>query len=167
MTVTTNPISAPTAQVWLRELAAARTAYEERLGWPVSMEVTARCLTLGAGQIVDALTVPTPLAAQAQTELEVMMLAGPVIASPDGGSWTLLTDLATDVPHVPPDLDAAGVHAARRGEWLVLPPDLTAALQEGWHWIAPPPGRLPLPPWSVVVGATRRALSRQVAGTSW
>lgn len=166
MTVTTNPISAPTAQVWLRELAAARTAYEERLGWPVSLDVTARSLILGAGRIVDALTVPTPLAGLAQAELEVMMLAGPVIASPDGGSWTLLTDLATDVPHVPPDLDAAGVHAVLRGEWLVLPPDLTATRQEGWHWIAPPPRRRPLPAWSVVVGATRRALSRQVVGAS-
>jgi hypothetical protein len=166
MTVTTNPINAPTAQVWLRELAAARTAYEQRLGWPVSLDVTARCLTLGAGQIVDALTVPTPLAKQAQAELEVMMLAGPVIASPDGGTWTFLTALATDAPHVPPDLDVAGVHAALRGTCLVLPPDLTATRPEGWHWIAAPPGRRPLPPWSVVVGATRRALSRQVAGAS-
>ena len=78
----------------LHELATTRTWYEESVGWPVHADASSRCLTLLAGQVLDAVSLPEPLAVRAQTELRVMMLAGPVIAEQGGTRWVMLTDLA-------------------------------------------------------------------------
>lgn len=163
----TNPTSAQAAPAWLREVVDACTQYEERLGWPIRVDVTSRCLTLPVGQAVDALIMPAPLAQRVHAALDVMLLAGPAIASPDGAYWTLLTDRSpTDQPCVPLDVAAAGVCAVARSDLVRLPTHLTATDRAGWRWTGMPLGRRPLPPWWVVVGATRRVLAQRVGGSA-
>jgi hypothetical protein len=135
---------------WLLDLATARTHYEERFGWPVSISVVERQLAVTLGQTLDAITMPAPLATKVHTQLGIAMLAGPVIANPEGTHWTFLTqltpaDLVTDLP----DVRRAGTHA-------VIPTHGT-----GWRWISEPrPGQM-LPPVRAVVATARRILATQ------
>ncbi|GGU44137.1 hypothetical protein [Lentzea flava] len=135
---------------WLQDLATARTHYEERFGWPVSISIVERQLAMALGQAVDAITMPASLAMKVQAQLRIAMLAGPVTANPDGTCWTFLTqpapaDLVTDLP----DVRHAGTHA-------VIPTD-----GMGWRWIDEPGPRHVLPPAQAVVATARRVLAAQ------
>ncbi|CRK59316.1 hypothetical protein [Alloactinosynnema sp. L-07] len=141
--------------------------YEEHLGWSVRVDVTARCLALSAGQTIDALTMPAPLARRVHAALDVMLLAGPAIATPNSAWWTLLTDRsAAEQPSVPHDVVAAGVCAVARGDHVRVPTHLTDMNGAAWRWTRMPLGRRPLPPWSAVVGATRRVLAQLAGGSA-
>ncbi|MEO6082961.1 MAG: hypothetical protein ABIQ18_07625, partial [Umezawaea sp.] len=59
---------------WLLDLATARTHYEERFGWPVSISIVERQLAITLGQTLDAITMPTPLATKVHTQLGIAML---------------------------------------------------------------------------------------------
>lgn len=65
-------MDAPTATSvvpeWLRELAAARTRYQELLGGPV-LRRWAACRTVPVGMALDGLTMPAPLGARVLAEL--------------------------------------------------------------------------------------------------
>ena len=142
--------SKPPAPLWLRELASARTSYEERLGWPAHMEVTRRRLTVEVGGVLAAVTMPVPLASDVLAELRLMMLTGPVLVSP-GDRWTFLTAAPTGASVLCPELRAAGVYDVPRGTTVALPCDLGSV-----EWIVEPSRSLP--PWYTVIGAARRVL---------
>ena len=95
---------------------------------------------------VGALFMPTDLAARVHHVLSVHMLAGPVIAYPDG--WALIT--GPDVRELPDDPVLRPVAAGRPGERVPLPPE------HGARWINRPTDP---PAWQTVISATRRALA--------
>jgi hypothetical protein len=100
---------------------------------------------------------PSMLGASVLAELQITMLAGPVTAGPGGAWWTSLTVPATAArPDIPADLHARKVHLTPRGAHVIIP-NPTAG-QGSPQWIAPPRPRHRLPPWSVVIGATRRVV---------
>lgn len=103
---------------------------------------------LVTGETVDAISTPAEFGALVQAELEIMMLAGPVIADQDG-SWTFLTQLTNaESPAIPADLLALGVRLVSPGTRIALPAT------------ADPPGRPPAI-WSAVIGAARRVAFRR------
>ncbi len=101
-----------------------------------------------AGTTIDAISMPATFGALVRAELEIMMLAGPVVADQDHGSWTFLTQ-RTDTPHptVPTDLLPLGVRTVPAGTPVAPPAAAT---------------RADCPPaiWSTVIGAARRVAYR-------
>ncbi|WP_162830341.1 hypothetical protein [Amycolatopsis palatopharyngis] len=156
-TPTPGTRTATRAPTSLHELATTRAWYEECVGWPVHVDARLRCLGLVAGQVLDAVRLPEPLAVRTQTELRVMMLAGPVIAEQGSARWVVLTEPApaAEAP-LPRDLVAAGAIAVPRGDYIAMP-IRRPGTDDGWA--VPPQNRCSLPPWSAVVGAARRALA--------
>jgi hypothetical protein len=132
---------------WLLELATARTHYEERFGWPVSISIVERQLSITLGHTLDAITMPAPLGTLVHHQLGIAMLAGPVIANPDGTHWTFLTQPA------PPDLVADLPDVRHAGTHTVIPTHGT-----GWRWIKEPGPKHVLPSAHAVVATTRRIL---------
>ena len=155
---TTHP-----APDWLRELATARTRYEELLGWPVCMDVQSRCVAVPVGMVLDTITMPATLGEKVRAELGFPVPAGPVATAPDGDRWTFLTQPAAAARRAIPaelrelDVDTAGdgAHVAIP-TWLDSPTRLDDTGDRGWRWVERPHPRQSLPPWSVVLGATRR-----------
>lgn len=141
---------------WLRELATARTRYEELLGWPVCMDVQSRCVAVSVGTVLDAVTMPTTLGEKVRAELGFAMAAGPVATDPEGDRWTFLTQPAAARRDIPAELRELEVHAAPHGTPVVIPTRLEHADDRGWRWVELPYPRQSLPQWSVVLGATRR-----------
>lgn len=153
----TIPPSTPAAPQWLRDLVAARTHYEELLGWPVTVDIEPRRLAVAVGQALDAVTMPSALGQSVLAELQITMLAGPVITGPGGGWWTFLTAPATaSRPDIPAELHACKVQLTPRGAQVIIPSLIDDEASS--RWITPPRPRHPLPPWSVVIGATRRVV---------
>lgn len=152
---------APVVEV-VRELASARTRYEERFGWPVSMEVEKRRLIVAVGGVLDAVSMPAVLGQKVLAQLRVMMLAGPVIAGPAGQSWTFLTQPAT-APGAAQrtDLRRLKVQLTPTGAHTVIPIVLDTTDTGSWSWVQPPQSDYPLPPWPVVIGTTRRVAARR------
>lgn len=159
----TAPVPAPigAAPESLPELAFAQARYQRVFGWPVSLDVEQRRLFVPVGEAFDAVTMPASLAETVRNELRIMMLAGPVIAVPGGQWWTLLTAPAT-APRL--DLQAAlhrlRVHPTPSGAHTIIPTHLNGPCST-WRWVQQPQQHHPLPPWSLVISATRR-----VAATS-
>jgi hypothetical protein len=153
-----NPLTAThPAPDWLRELATARTRYEELLGWPVCMDVLSQCVAVPVGMVLDTVTMPAILAQKVRVELGFTMPAGPVAADPDGDWWTFLTEPATAARHdIPAELRELEVHTARHGAHVVIPTRLDGTDDRGWRWVELPHPHQSLPPWSAVLGATRR-----------
>lgn len=102
---------------------------------------------LVAGEAVDAISVPAEFAEHVQAELEIMLLAGPVVA--EDGSWTFLTQPAnTECPRVPADLLSLGVRLVPAGTRIALTTETADR----------PPAI-----WSTVIGAARRVAHRRIA----
>ena len=139
---------------------AQRRGYEgDQLGWPATVEEGPAVI---AGEAVDTITMPPAFGALVQAELQIMMLAGPVVSGPAEESWAFLTQPAnTRSPAVPRDLLALGVRLVPAGSRVVLP---EASGRSGrWTWVTPPtPGREPAI-WSAVIGAARRVAARLLA----
>ncbi len=157
---TVNGMNVPTTEPapdWLRELTAARTHYEQLLGWPAEVQVPQRRLTVPAGMALDALTMPAPLGDSVLAELRITLLAGPVTADPGGTWWTFLSQPAT-TPRldIPAALRRLRVRPTPQGTPVIIPIHPGGNGARGWRWIRPPHPGQPLPPWSVVLGATRR-----------
>jgi hypothetical protein len=148
------------APTWLRDLAAARAHYEELFGWPVSVQVGQRQLVVALGQVLDAITMPAPLAAQVHGQLSIAMLSGPVIAHPDGGHWTFLTQGATAMPEdIVDGLEEHDVRHAATGAYTVIP---TECGNGEWRWISEPRPHQMLPSAYAVVATARRLCSAAV-----
>ncbi|RSM60058.1 hypothetical protein DMH04_54770 [Kibdelosporangium aridum] len=149
MTTMTQP-----APAWLRELAAARAHYEETFGWPVAVQVGQRQLAVALGQVLDAITMPADLADQVNQQLGIAMLAGPVIAHPDGGRWTFLTQAATMMRgDIVEGLAEHEVRHAGVGAYTVVP---TETGDGGWRWINEPRPHQMLPSAYAVIATARR-----------
>jgi hypothetical protein len=164
---TTSPAAMPPAPRWLRDLITARTQYEELLGWPVTVDMGPRRLVLAVGHVLDAVTMPEPLGASVLAELQITMLAGPVVADSDGPRWTFLTDLATaSQPDISSDLHAHTVHLVPRSGHVIVPGPSDG--EGSSRWVRPPRPHHRLPPWSVVIGTTRRVVNGHLgtAGSS-
>lgn len=115
-----------------------------RLSGPAGVAERVAPPTLIAGEKVDAISMPAAFGALVRAELDIMMLAGPVVAD-DDGLWTFLTRLAdTGQPTVPTDLLPLGVRAVPVGT-----PVATADLSDR------PPAI-----WWTVIGAARRVAHR-------
>jgi len=154
------PAASPTAPRWLRDLAAAKTYYEETFGWPVIMDIEPHRIVLPAGDVLDAITMPAGLGDVVLIELRIGMLAGPVITDSHGDWWTFLAmPVTTPRPDIPAELRGLGVQAVPPGDHVILP-NLVAAAGSP-HWIEHPRGRHCLPPRSMVIGTTRRVAARR------
>lgn len=138
------------------DLAAEANFFSERMGWPVSIDVTHQRLLVHTGNVLDAFHLPPALAEPVAHDLSSSLMAGPVIRDDDDRWWTFITEPCpqkdVELPH---DLRAARVHAVPPGEQLVIPPVVAPT---SW-WQQPQPGRL-LPPWSAVVAISRQVINR-------
>ncbi|MBA8923687.1 hypothetical protein BC739_000884 [Kutzneria viridogrisea] len=120
----------------------------------MAVQVAERQLAVTLGQVVDAITMPAELAARVHAQLGIAMLAGPVIAHPDGRFWTFLTQtLSTPRNDLMNDLAEQDVRHAAAGRYAVIPTELTDA---GWRWIAEPRPNQMLPSAYAVVATARR-----------
>lgn len=172
MTMTTDIHSAsdlasnsPARTSLLRRLAEARTHYEERLGWPVTIDVRPGRLLMLTGPKADVITMPAVLGRPVLADLRIAMLAGPVVADPTGQWWMFFTEPVRDghaelADELNDELSTLDVAHVPTGTYVVVPTNLEGA--NTWPWIEhPKPGR-PLPPWPAVVATARRNGSRLV-----
>jgi hypothetical protein len=161
-TSTLPPTARPTAPPWLRDLADARTYYEETFGWPVILDIEPHRIVIPAGDVLDAITMSAGLGEAVLTELRIEMLAGPVITDASGEWWTFLTmPVIPPRPDVPSDLRGLGVAAVPPGDHVIVPNRDGAAGSP--RWIERPRRRHCLQPRSVVIGTTRRVAARRAA----
>jgi hypothetical protein len=152
-----STITSLPAPTWLRDLAAARAAYEETLGWPVSVQVGRRDLAVAVGGTIAAIGMPARLGARVRQDLGIALLSGPIIADPGGTHWTfLISPVGTLRPDVAHDLAAVRVRIVPRGACVDLPLSLTADAAHTWRWVEPPVAGRAFPPGSVVVSMVRR-----------
>ena len=166
-----NPLTAThPAPDWLRELATARTRYEELLGWPVCMDVQSQCVAVPVGTVLDTVTMPATLGEKVRVELGLSMLAGPVAADPDGDWWTFLTQpTAASRRNIRAELRELGVRTERHGGHVTIPTRLEVpsrvdgTSERGWRWIELPHPHQSLPSWTVVLDATRRSAAGLVS----
>ncbi len=155
------PSLSGSAPEWLRELAAARTHYEEMFGWPVAIEIEQQVLAVPAGGVLDAVTMPATLGGKVLTELQLMMLVGPVIATPDNASWTFFTQpVLGPARDVPADLHYLQVHLIPQGTHVVIPTHIDS--DSGLRWIKHPQPHRPSPPWSVIIDIARRVAAKLI-----
>lgn len=146
----------------MRDLAAARSDYEEQLGWPVRIDVDPGRLLMPTGSVTDVLVMPAALGRQVLAELRISMLAGPVTAEPGGRRWTFFTAPAAHCrDELAGELSHLDVQVLPAGALVTLPLTLDGA---GAHpWVSRPVGPRRLPPWSAVVSTTRRCGDRIAA----
>ncbi|MBP2325801.1 hypothetical protein JOF56_006186 [Kibdelosporangium banguiense] len=140
----------------LRELTRARTRYEERFGWPVTIEVDPGRLVMRVGDAVDAVVMPRLLGRLVLTDLRIALLAGPVLADTTGQWWMFLTRPAEpDAPKHRTELRCLEVHLVPAGSRVVVPREFDA--KNGCPWIEQPRSLPHLPPWPAVIATVRRA----------
>ncbi|RSM90487.1 hypothetical protein DMH04_03200 [Kibdelosporangium aridum] len=142
----------------LRTLADARTRYEERFGWPVTIEVQPGRLVMRLGEVADAVVMPQRLGHAVLADLRIAMLAGPVLADGGGKWWMFLTQPACHAaPKREHQLRCIEVHPVPCGARVVVPCEFDA--KNGCPWIERPRALPQLPPWSAVIATARRNAS--------
>jgi hypothetical protein len=160
-TVMNTPPLCGGAPEWLRELAAARTHYEEMFGWPVTIKVEQQVVAAPVGRVLDVVTMPAPLGGRVLAELQLMMLVGPVIAAPDDSSWMFFTEPVIGAARdVPAELRHLQVHLMPEGAHVVIPTRIDS--HSGLRWIKQPQPHRPSPPWSVISGIARRVAAKSI-----
>ncbi|TCO54406.1 hypothetical protein [Actinocrispum wychmicini] len=146
----------------LRSLTVARTWYEERFGWPVTVEVAAGRLVMEVGEWVDAVAMPQPLGRRVLSELWIAMLAGPVLTDATARWWMFLTRPAAATEWSVRQIRGLDVHLVPRGSHVVVPSETGESPR--LPWIERPRALHQLPPWTAVIGAARRASAEPVTG---
>ena len=150
------------APEWLRELAAARTHYEEMFGWPVTIKVEQQVLAAPVGHVLDAVTMPATLGDKVLDDLQLMMPAGPVITMPDNSSWTFFTQpIVRPGRDLPAELYPLQVHLIPKGAHVVIPTHIDS--DSGLRWIKQPQPHRPSPPWSVIISIARRVGAKPIS----
>lgn len=149
--------------VLLRELADGRGAYEERLGWPVTIDVKPGRLVMLTGPVADAVTMPAALGRLVLADLRIAMLAGPVVADPSGRSWMFFTAPVRGSDFVPSvdlaaELSRSDIDVIPTETYVVVPTNLDSTTI--WPWIEPPTPLRELPPIAAVIATARRNSSR-------
>lgn len=167
--MTTSPMTTSpqhgSAPEWLRELAAARTHYEEMFGWPVAIKVEQQVLAAPVGRVLDAVTMPAALGDKVLADLQLMLLVGPIVATPDNSSWMFFTEPATGPARdVPVELRHLQVDLIPKDTHVVIPTHIDS--DTGLRWIKQPQPHRPPPPWSVVIGIARRVATRTTSDES-
>jgi hypothetical protein len=146
------------APEWLRVLAEVQARYQENFGWPVSLRIAERRLAVALGQGIDAITMPAELGARVHAQLGIAMLSGPVIAHPNGGHWTFLTQTASAMEgELTGDLAEHQVRHASAGAYTVIP---AGHAEADWRWVAEPRPNQMLPSAHAVVATARRVCVR-------
>jgi hypothetical protein len=146
------------APEWLGILAEVQAHYQESFGWPVLLRIAERQLAVALGQGIDAITMPAELGARVHAQLGIAMLSGPVIAHPNGGHWTFLTQTASTVEgEFAGDLAEHQVQHSSTGAYTVIPAGRSEA---DWRWIAEPRPNQMLPSAHAVVATVRRVCVR-------
>src|SRR5262245_16250063 len=136
MTSTLTPLPAP---AWLRQLTDARATYEELLGWPVTIQVGRRDLSVIVGGTIGAIAMPARLGASVRQDLTSTSLSGPIVADPTAQWWTFLTKpLGLLRPDVAQDLSSVRVRMAPRGACVEIPHTLDASPAGAWRWVERP-----------------------------
>ncbi|MEV4320029.1 hypothetical protein [Actinocrispum sp. NPDC049592] len=146
----------------LRELSEARTYYEERFGWPVTIEVDPGRLVMRLGERLDAVVMPEPLGRGVLTDLRITLLAGPVLADTAGQWWLFLTQPSANCRPAPKDYADDGasrlrcleVHPLPAGSRVVVPREIDETKE--LPWIERPRALHRLPPWRAVIATARR-----------
>lgn len=143
----------------LRELAAARDEYAERLGWPVTIDVTPGRLVMLTGQVADAVTMPAALGRLVLADLRIAMLAGPVVAEPTGRSWMFFTAPGrradhTRTPDLAAELSRLDIDPIPADTYVVVPTNISGT--DTWPWIERPKPLRDLPPLPAVIATARR-----------
>jgi hypothetical protein len=157
-----TPLRCGGAPEWLRELAAARTHYEEMFGWPVTIEVGRQVLAAPVGGVLGAVTMPATLGVKVLAELQLMMRVGPVLATPDNAFWTFFTQpVAEPRRDVPTELRDLQIYPIPTGTHVVIPTHTDS--DDALRWIKQPQPHRPSPPWSVVIGITRRVATQLIS----
>ncbi|MCE7003546.1 hypothetical protein LWC34_12005 [Kibdelosporangium philippinense] len=142
----------------LRSLSDARTCYEERFGWPVTIEVRPGRLVMRLGEVADAVVMPHRLGREVLADLRIAMLAGPVLADSDGQWWMFLTRPACHgAPKHEDVLRRIEVHPVPSGARVVVPCEFDA--KNGCPWIERPRS---LPHPATVVRGRRHGPSHRV-----
>lgn len=150
----------------LRRLAEARTNYEERLGWPVTIDVKPGRLLMLTGPIADVITMPAALGRLVLADLRIAMLSGPVVADPTGLWWMFFTEPVRDrqdelAGELADELTRLEVAHVPSGTYVVIPTNLDGP--NTWPWMEHPKPSRPMPPWQAVVATARRNGSRYAA----
>lgn len=154
---TTGPTETAARVDVLRELAQARTRYEERLGWPVTIDVRLGRLVMMTGPIADAVTMPASLGRLVLADLRIAMFGGPVVADPSGRSWMFFTaPFGTFEPteEVAEELSQLDIALMPPETYVVVPTHLDGA--NPWPWIEQPRSGRDLPPVAAVIATARR-----------
>jgi hypothetical protein len=149
MGITMKPLPAPE---WLRGLADARAAYQELLGWPVSVQVGERHLVVAIGSVLGAIEMPAVLGARVRAQLD---RPAPIVANADGTRWTFLGRPGAPGGHGIPALQLLPLPA---GSYVTIPAELTESDEPtaAGRWIGRPlPGR-PLPPAADILALARK-----------
>lgn len=141
----------------LLALADARAAYEQRLGWTITIDRRARRITLATGSGMSAITMPESLGGAVVHGL-ISSLQPAAVLTDGHGTWlTFLTQARPINATLPADLDRVRVRVLPAQTPIVLPiPGRISTT--GPRWVVPPGRSAELPPWAVVVALTRRAL---------
>jgi hypothetical protein len=145
----------------LRELAEARCRYEERLGWPVTIDARLGRLVMLTGGVADAVTMPGALGRLVLADLKIAMFGGPVVADPTGRSWMFFTapyggaSLSAELGR---ELSGLGIALMPTGSYVVVPMRLDGV--SVWPWIERPAAARELPPLAAVIATARRNGSR-------
>lgn len=145
----------------LRELAEARAQYEERLGWPVTIDVRPGRLVMMTGPVADAVTMPASLGRLVLADLRIAMFGGPVVADPSGRSWMFFTAPFQDfelTEELAGELSQLDIELMPTSTYVVVPTHLDGA--NNWPWIERPRSRRDLPPVAAVIATARRNGSR-------
>lgn len=159
MTVVPANVRKPRS-ISLADRALARY-YRVAFAWPAVAGPAGVQLRLG--DVVDALAVRTPLAAEVHHTLVQSLLGAPVVELRDPGLfWVFLTQPRIPLrPSTWDDLTRAGIEWSEPGSWLPLPSLRGGG--NGLRWLKCPVRDTKLPPWTAVVGAIRSAVSRSAA----
>lgn len=130
MTISTKPEPAPG---WLRELADARAAYQELLGWPVSVQVGQRNLVVRVGRDLDAVTMPAVLGVSTLEQLRAAGTVAPAFTNSAGTSWTFLVGAGDGGGEPVPSVTVAAA-----GSYVAIPSVLGESAGPGDRWVSAP-----------------------------
>lgn len=147
------------------DLANARAVsryYTEVLGWPTTIDASAREVRLRLGDTVDALVMRAGLGGEVNHQLVQSMVLTPIIVVPrrredEPDDWIFLTQPRTQMRESTiADLVSLQVGWKKTGSAILVP---TSGITDEPRWLMAPRAGSELPPWATVVGAVRRTAS--------
>lgn len=140
----------------MQALANARTAYEERFGWPAHIETRAERVAVTTGEVLDAIVMPEHLGNAVAHGLVAIMQPAAVLVAGASRQLTILTLPRPATAALPSNLEQARVRLLPHGTPVALP--IPGRPHAQVRWLFAPGGPRPsLPDHSVVISLARRA----------